>query len=129
MQVAISCFLCPFVNNCLDTKYIWQLGDLEQASSFDLCQLVYNHLIVGVTKYLEFIKAKGSKPKLFEFCSYALAVSMIFFIVNFPYLFLSHTCFFIYSMFFYRCTTWIVLILVSTLLVVEFPSKSHGVVT
>jgi hypothetical protein len=77
MQIAISCFLCPSANDRLDTKYIKQLGDVEQACSFDVCQLVYNHFIIGIAKTLKFIKAKGRKPKSFEFCSYALAVSPV----------------------------------------------------
>ncbi|XP_051213680.2 uncharacterized protein [Lolium perenne] len=85
MQIAISCFLCPSGNDRLDTKYIKQLGDCEQARSFDICQLVYNHLILGITKTLKFIKVKGRKPNSFEFCSYALAISMIIFIVLFNF--------------------------------------------
>jgi hypothetical protein len=83
MQIAISCFLCPSANGCLDTKYICQLGDPKRASSFDLCQLVYNHLILGVSNYLKFIKSTGRKPKSFEFCAYALAVSLFFLIAKF----------------------------------------------
>jgi phosphate starvation-inducible membrane PsiE len=85
MQIAISCFLCPSGNDRLDTKYIKHLGDCEQARSFDICQLVYNHLILGITKTLKFKKVKGRKPKSFEFCSYTLAVSMIIFIVLFNF--------------------------------------------
>jgi hypothetical protein len=79
MQIAISCFLCPCANDRLDTKYIKQLGDFDRASSFDICQLVYKHFILGVEKLLRFIKVKGRKPKSFEFCSFALAVSVVFF--------------------------------------------------
>jgi hypothetical protein len=77
MQIAVSCFLCPSVNDSLDTKYIQQLGDFERASSFDVCQLVYNYLIHGIRTFLKFIKEKGRKPKAFEFCSFGLAVSII----------------------------------------------------
>jgi hypothetical protein len=79
MQVAISCFLCPSANDRLDTKYIKQLGDFEQARSFDICQLVYNHFILGIAETLKLLKAKGKKPKTFEFCSFGLAVSVFTF--------------------------------------------------
>jgi hypothetical protein len=36
MQIAISCFLCSFGNDRLDTKYIRQLGDFEQANRLDI---------------------------------------------------------------------------------------------
>jgi hypothetical protein len=77
MQIAISCFLCPSASDCLDTRYIRQLGDCEQARNFDVCHVVYKHLIHGITKTLKFAKLNGRKPKAFEFCSYGLAVSNI----------------------------------------------------
>jgi hypothetical protein len=36
MQIAISCFLCSFGNDRLDTKYMRQLGDFEQANRLDI---------------------------------------------------------------------------------------------
>ncbi|KAM0918182.1 hypothetical protein ACQ4PT_008815 [Festuca glaucescens] len=74
MQIAISCFLCPSSSDCLDTRYIKQLGDFEQARNFDVCHVVYKHLIHGITKTLKFVKSNGRKPKAFELCSYGLAV-------------------------------------------------------
>jgi hypothetical protein len=39
MQIAISSFLCSCGNDRLDTKYIRQLGDFEQASILDICSV------------------------------------------------------------------------------------------
>jgi hypothetical protein len=77
MQVTISCFLCPSTKDCLDTKYTLQLGDLEKACTFDVCQLVYKHLILGTTKTINFIRTRERKHLAIDFCSYALAVSML----------------------------------------------------
>jgi hypothetical protein len=77
MQIAVTCFLCPSGCASSDTKYIQQLGDHERARRFDICQLVYKYLILGIRKTLNFIKEKGRKPKYFEFCSFALTVSMV----------------------------------------------------
>lgn len=74
MQVAISCFLCPSATDRLDTKYILQLGDPEKARTFYFYQLLYKHLILGTTRTINFIRTRGRKPMVFEFCSYALAV-------------------------------------------------------
>jgi hypothetical protein len=98
MQIATSCFLCPTANVYLDTKYIQQLGDFERARSFDVCQLVYKHFILGISKTLKFIKTKGRKPKSFDFCSYALAVSMTVSFLNF-----MSFVFFYFVIFVYIC--------------------------
>ena len=78
MQVAVSCFLCPSICDSVDTKYIEQLGYPERARRFDICSLVHSHLMHGVSKAVNYIKAKGRKPKFFELCSYVLAVSVLF---------------------------------------------------
>jgi hypothetical protein len=75
MQVAICCFLCPSASDHLDTRFIDQLGNPERSRSFDVCQLVYKHLMFGITKMSKFAQLKGRNPKVFEFCSYVLVVS------------------------------------------------------
>ena len=67
MQVAVSCFLCPSFCDSLDTKYIGQLGDPERARRFDICKLVHSHLMHGVSKAVNYIKAKGRNQRLLSF--------------------------------------------------------------
>ena len=143
MQVVVSCFLCPSGKDRLDTKYMQQLGDPERASGFDLCRLMHKHFILGINKTIKFIKTTGRKPKVFEFCSYALAVSFfrlpavvfifvlsavafIFFGLYCSFAFHSFVCSFIFVC---RFTISIVLILASILLVLVFQGRSLGVVT
>ncbi|XP_047056736.1 uncharacterized protein LOC124663017 [Lolium rigidum] len=61
-----------FFGNKLKSQDV--LTDTEVFVSFDVCALVFEHLISGVYKYNKSCKLKGRKPKVFEFCYYILAV-------------------------------------------------------
>ncbi|XP_047065181.1 uncharacterized protein LOC124673097 [Lolium rigidum] len=74
MVIAFKCFLFPTSNELPNTDYLSILEQPESASSFDVCALVFEHLISGVYKYNKSCKLKGRKPKVFEFCYYFLAV-------------------------------------------------------
>jgi hypothetical protein len=77
MVIEFKCFLFPTSNELPNTDYLSILEQPESASSFDVCALVFEHLISGVYKYNKSCKLKGRKPKVFEFCYYFLAVSSL----------------------------------------------------
>jgi hypothetical protein len=89
MVIAFKCFLFPTSNELPNTDYLSILEQPEYGSSFDVCTLVFEHLIAGVYKYNKTCKLNGRKPKVFEFCYYILDVSSL--LELFIYAFLSST--------------------------------------
>ena len=73
--VAFKCFLFPSSDSYPDTDFLHILEEPELACSFDICELVDEHITAGVTKFGRICKRNGGKPKVFEFCYYILAVS------------------------------------------------------
>jgi len=57
-----------------NTDFLGILEDPTSASVVDLCLLVYEHLISGVSKFIRTCKLNGRKPRHFEFCYYAILV-------------------------------------------------------
>ncbi|XP_051225454.1 uncharacterized protein [Lolium perenne] len=74
MVIAFKCFLFPTSDDFPNTDYLHILDDPDASKGFDLCELVYDHLIAGVHKLLKVCKLSGRKPREFEFCYYFLAV-------------------------------------------------------
>jgi hypothetical protein len=68
--------LFPTSDDFPNTDYLHILDDPDASKGFDLCELVYDHLIAGVHKLLKVCKLSGRKPREFEFCYYFLAVSL-----------------------------------------------------
>ena len=75
IAVAFKSFLLPSLDGYPNTDFLHILEEPESACSFDLCEIVYEHTISGVSKFIKTCKINGRKPKVFEFCYYALAVS------------------------------------------------------
>uniref|UniRef100_A0ACD5WDP0 Uncharacterized protein n=1 Tax=Avena sativa TaxID=4498 RepID=A0ACD5WDP0_AVESA len=74
MVVAFKCFLFPTMDEFPNTDFLGILQDPTSASGVDLCLLVYEHLISGVSKFSRTCKLNARKPKHFEFCYYAISV-------------------------------------------------------
>ncbi|CAM0905601.1 unnamed protein product [Alopecurus aequalis] len=53
---------------------IKSLRNPENVSNVDICLLVYEHIMDGVSKFSTTCKLNGRKPKEFEFCYYILGV-------------------------------------------------------
>jgi hypothetical protein len=131
MVIAFKCFLFPTSNELPNTDYLSILEQPEYGSSFDVCTLVFEHLIAGVYKYNKTCKLNGRKPKVFEFCYYILDVSSL--LELFIYAFLSSIFLFSwmvckYEMFFCRCIILILWILGLELLIKVFPGFLSGMV-
>ena len=73
--VAFKFFLFPSSDSYPETDFLHILEEPELACSFDICELVDEHITTGVTKFGRICKRNGGKPKVFEFCYYILAVS------------------------------------------------------
>ncbi|CAM0903723.1 unnamed protein product [Alopecurus aequalis] len=69
-----KCFLFPSSDEYPNTDYLHILEDPENVSNVDICLLVYEHIMAGVSKFSTSCKLNGRKPKQFEFCYYILGV-------------------------------------------------------
>jgi hypothetical protein len=63
MVVAFKCVLFPTMDQFPNTDFISTLQDPESASGFDLCSLVFKHLISGILNYNKTCKQHGRKLK------------------------------------------------------------------
>ncbi|XP_047060547.1 uncharacterized protein LOC124667270 isoform X3 [Lolium rigidum] len=74
MVVAFKCLLFPTCDEFPNTDFLLILDEPDATKGFDICELVYDHLIAGIYKFLKICKMSGRKPREFEFCYYFLAV-------------------------------------------------------
>lgn len=74
MVIAMSCFLFPSSGDQIHTEYLSLLEDPKRTSGFDFCVLVYYWTLTGINKYVISGRETDRKPKVFDFCSYCLAV-------------------------------------------------------
>lgn len=72
MVIAMSCFLFPSYSDQIHTEFLTLLVDSKRTSGFDFCALVYDWILTGINKYVISGRVTGSKPKVFDFCSYCI---------------------------------------------------------
>ena len=94
MSIALSCFLCPELNESVSTKYLAVLKDPAAAKGNDFSKLVHDHYLNSILQCRSSGKCNGRRMKALVCCNYVPVVS-IFFFSEFCYLAFIHSPLFV----------------------------------
>ena len=95
MSIALSCFLCPELNESVSTKYLAVLKDPAAAKGYDFSKLVHDHYLNSILQFRSFGKCNGRRMKAPVCCNYVPVVSIFFFSSEFCYLAFIHSPLFV----------------------------------
>lgn len=80
MTVALSCFLCPGLNESVNCSHLAILKDPAAAKLYDFSKLVYDHCMISLSHYDSFGKSRGRRMKVPVCCNYVFAVRYLDFL-------------------------------------------------